>query len=111
MNSNNLKDPDKCISKEEIREQIDFIDREIIELFSKRFDYVREIVKFKTDGKSIVAQDRKDEVIQLRGEWAEKTGLDKSTFEEIFRLLIDSNIEKEMKILEKMTPKSPKGDL
>lgn len=90
--------PEQCKSKEEVREQIDEIDREIITLFARRFSYVKTIVKFKKDPESIVAQQRKDEVIRQRGEWASELGLDKSTFEKIYELLINHNISKEMEI-------------
>ena len=75
--------PFECNCKEEIRTQIDLIDREIIALFAKRFQFVNEIVKYKNDVKSVIAQDRKDHVIKQRGEWAENHGLDKNTFEQI----------------------------
>lgn len=95
------KTPSECASKEDIRAQIDAIDKEIIALFGQRFQYVSEIVKFKNDAESIVAQDRKDHVIKQRGEWAENHGLDKETFQQIFRFLVDHNIGKELEILEK----------
>ena len=95
------KNPSECTCKEDIREQIDRIDREIIALFGLRFQYVSEIVKYKTDVESVVAQHRKDHVIRVRGEWAEKHGLDKVTFEQIYRFLVDHNIGKELEILEK----------
>ena len=95
------KTPSDCSNKEEIRTQIDQIDQEIITLFGLRFQYVSEIVKYKKDAESVVAQDRKDMVIKQRGEWAEKHGLDKSTFEQIYRFLVDHNIGKELEILEK----------
>jgi chorismate mutase len=93
------KKPADCGSKEEIRQQIDLLDKEIIRLFSLRFQYVSEIVKFKTDAESVVAQERKNQVIKLRGEWAEEHGLDKDTFEQIYCFLIDHNISKELEIL------------
>ena len=95
------KNPSECTSREEIREQIDRIDQEIIALFGLRFQYVSEIVKFKTDVQSVVALDRKDHVIKVRGEWAEKHGLDRNTFEQIYRFLVDHNIGKELEILER----------
>ncbi|NDP20965.1 MAG: isochorismate-pyruvate lyase [Paludibacter sp.] len=94
-----LKIASKCTSKEEIRAQIDIIDKEIIALFAKRFQYVSEIVKYKSDVKSVVAQGRKNQVIKDRGEWAEAHGLDKETFEQIYRFLVDHNIGKELEIL------------
>jgi len=95
------KSPSECTCKEEIRQQIDLIDKEIIALFAQRFQYVSEIVKFKTDVESVVAEDRKNHVIKARGEWAEEHGLDKQTFEQIYRFLVDHNIGKELEILEK----------
>lgn len=90
-----------CVSKEEIRQQIDVIDMEILKLFAMRFEYVSEIVKFKDDVESVVAQDRRSEVIELRGKWADELGLDRETFKRIFQCLIDSNIRKELEILDK----------
>ncbi len=95
------KSPSECGSKDEIRLQIDEIDKEIIKLFGLRYQYVLEIVKYKNDTESIVAQDRKDQVIRERGEWAENHGLDKETFEQMYRFLVDHNIGKELEILEK----------
>ena len=103
------KSPSECKDKEEIRSQIDLIDKEIIALFAMRFQYVSEIVKFKSNAQSVVAQDRKDHVIKQRGEWAETHGLDKDTFEQIYRFLVDHNIGKELEILEKR-PQTPEGD-
>ncbi len=93
--------PNECSNKEEIRYQIDSIDKEIISLFALRFQYVSEIVKYKHDAESVVANDRKQEVIELRGQWAEELGLDKATFQRIFECLINHNINKELEILEK----------
>jgi len=95
------KKPSECGSKEDIRAQIDLIDQEIIDLFALRFQYVSEIVKYKTDAESVVAQNRKDQVIKQRGEWAAAHGLDKNTFEQIYRFLVDHNIGKELEMLEK----------
>lgn len=95
-----LKKPSECKCKEEIRTQIDLIDKEIIALFGLRFQYVSEIVKYKTDPESVIALDRKNHVIKARGEWAEEHGLDKETFEQIYRFLVDHNIGKELEMLE-----------
>jgi isochorismate pyruvate lyase len=99
MNSFKTKLASECNSKEEIRAQIDEIDKEIIHLFALRFQYVSEIVKFKTNAESVIAQDRKDQVIKARGEWAEAHGLDKETFEQIYRFLVDHNIGKELEMM------------
>jgi len=101
MTFQSLKPANHCSNKEEIRQQIDVIDKEILNLFAMRFEYVSEIVKFKDDVESVVAQDRRSEVIELRGKWAEELGLDSETFKCIFQCLVDSNIKKELEILDK----------
>ncbi len=95
-----LTKPSDCNSKDEIRNQIDLIDNEILQLFATRFQYVEEIVKYKTDEESVIAFDRKMEVISNRGELAEKLGLDRATYELIYKIIIENNISKELKILE-----------
>lgn len=99
---NQLIKSEDCKSKEEVRHQIDLIDMELIQLFAKRFEYVETIVQFKEKNeKAIIDAARKEDVIQQRSKWAAELGLDKKTFAQIFRLLIEHNISKELKILEK----------
>ena len=86
--------PQACDNIQEIRDAIDVIDQEILELFAQRHEYVKEIVKFKSgDEEGIIARERKELVLKQRREWAEEKGLDAEMMEEIFRLLIDKNIQ------------------
>lgn len=94
-----IKKPEDCRSLEEVRNQIDKIDEFIISLFSERHKYVEEIVRFKHDKDAIIAQERKDQVILQRKNWAAEKGLNAATFEKIYRVLVDSNIEHEMELL------------
>ncbi|QIA08309.1 chorismate mutase [Draconibacterium halophilum] len=94
-----FKDPDNCQSLEEIRQEIDKIDEHIILLFAERHKYVEAIVRFKNDKNAIIAQERKDAVIQLRRKWAESKGLNADVFEQIYTLLVESNINHEMELL------------
>jgi isochorismate pyruvate lyase len=94
-----LKNPKNCQSLEDVRNEIDKIDEHIISLFSERHKYVEEIVRFKNDKNAIIAQERKDQVILQRKEWAAQKGLNPDTFEKIYILLVESNIAHEMKLL------------
>jgi isochorismate pyruvate lyase len=87
------KKPEDCENIQDIRDAIDQIDIGIIQMYALRDVYVREIVKFKTDEKGIVAQERKDHVIRKRREWAAGKGLDPDLFEKLFRLVIEKNIQ------------------
>jgi isochorismate pyruvate lyase len=93
--------PCECKSIEEIRGQIDRIDKALIELFAERFEYVTEIVKYKEKNQdAIVAIDRKNMVISQRAQWAEELGLDPETFSKIFRILVEHNITRELELIE-----------
>jgi len=94
-----FKDPNHCNSLEEIRNEIDKIDQYLISIFSERHKYVEAIVRFKNDKDAIIAQERKDQVIRQRKEWAREKGLNADTFEKIYTLLVDSNIKHEMELL------------
>ncbi len=100
------KMPEECRSIEEIRNEIDKIDKEIIRLFRSRDGLVKEIVKYKSDEEGIIARERKDFVIKQRGQWAEKHGLNPKLFRKIYTLLIDNNIKKELEIFKSKTIKS-----
>ena len=100
-NMSEIKRPEDCRSIEDIRNEIDRIDEEIIFLFSERLQYVREIVKFKSPDKmSITAQERYDKVIANRGEFARNQGLDGSTIEKVYCILLDYYTLEQFKILE-----------
>ncbi len=94
-----FKDPDKCGSLEEVRQEIDKIDEHIILLFAERHKYVEAVVRFKNDKDAIIAKERKDAVIQQRRDWADSKGLNAEVFEQIYTLLVESNINHEMELL------------
>lgn len=95
-----MKEAKDCQNIHEIRSGIDKIDYQILELFQKRLEYVREIVKFKTNQEGIVARDRQLEVFRKRREWAQKLELDPDLYEEIYKMLINWNVKKEMEIFQ-----------
>jgi isochorismate pyruvate lyase len=93
-----MKDPKQCKSVEEIRECLDELDLQIIELLAERQDYINEIVKFKIDEEDIIANVRQQEVINLRRKWAEINKLDPDLIEDLYKTLIQFNIQKELNI-------------
>lgn len=94
-----MKNPENCRSIEEIREAIDGIDHQIMKLYSERYGFVKEIVKFKADEASVIAESRQMEVIGKRREWAVEFGLNPDLFEDIFWTLIRYNVQEELEIL------------
>lgn len=93
-----MKDPKSCITIDEVRQEIDRIDREIMELLAKRQDYVCEIIRFKKDEESIVAQGRQDQLYQQRRRWAEELQLSPEMIDEVFKTMVRHNIQKELEL-------------
>jgi isochorismate pyruvate lyase len=93
-----MKDPKQCKSVEEIRECLDELDLQIIELLAERQGYINEIVKFKIDEEDIIANVRQQEVINLRRKWAEINKMDPDLIEDLYKTLIQFNIQKELNI-------------
>ena len=100
-----MKNPENCKNIEEIRTAIDGIDYQILKLFSQRYEFVKEIVKFKTDEASVIAENRQTEVIEKRREWAVELGLNPDLFEDIFWILMRYNVQKELEILKNTSTK------
>jgi len=99
---NQIKEPSTCTSIEEIRAQIDLIDKQLIGLFHRRYEFVKEIVKYKEKTvDAVVAQERKDRVIEQRSAWAAELGLDKGFYAQLFRNLVEHNISKELEMIGK----------
>jgi isochorismate pyruvate lyase len=97
-----MKLPSHCKSIEEVRKAIDTIDENIISLLGKRYEYVKEIIRFKEPTEeSILAKDRFDAVIETRREFALKEGLDPDLIERIYRELMNHFISEERKLIQK----------
>lgn len=93
------KKPSECTNITEVRNEIDNIDKVIVTLLSERFQYVKEVVKYKANTPdSIVASDRRNAVLAQRRQWAQELGLDPDVIEEIYTRLIQYFISEEMKI-------------
>jgi len=92
-----MKSPDECANIQEVREEIDIIDREVIEALSKRFQYVIAAARFKTSEASVRSLDRFQAMLQQRREWAQESGLNPDVVENIYRDLVSYYIEEELK--------------
>lgn len=95
----NEKQPLECTNIAEVRNEIDNIDSAIIKLLSARFEYVKEVVKYKDGTASgIEAPNRRCDVINSRREWAKTAGLNPDVVGEVYNILIDYFIDEEKKI-------------
>lgn len=91
------KTPDECASLQEVRAEIDRIDREIVAALGQRFAYVKAAAKFKTSEASVKASDRFNAMLAERREWAAAAGLNPDVIEKLYRDMVTHFIEEEMK--------------
>lgn len=91
-----MKQPDECMNLQEIRVEIDRIDRQIIAALGERFAYVKAAAPFKTDVDSIKAPERLKQMLQKRREWASSAGLDPDAIAQFYEALIHHFIDAEM---------------
>ena len=91
--------PADCQSKEDVRAEIDRIDRGLLALFAERHRYVTRMAEIKTDPHEANDPKRTEAVIAKQRGRAEELGLDEDQAELIWRTLITWNINYEKGII------------
>nr|ACN22480.1 hypothetical protein [Klebsiella oxytoca] len=81
---------------DDIRAEIDLIDRAVVNLIGKRYQYVLSAAKFKTSATAVRAPERFKAMLEKRREWAEQDGLNADAIEQLFSNLVNHFIEEEM---------------
>jgi isochorismate pyruvate lyase len=79
----------------QVREDIDRIDRHIVQLLSQRFRCVQAAVRFKNNEHEVAAPERFAEMLAARRQWAESLYVDPDMVEELFRNMVNRFIQAE----------------
>ena len=91
-----MNPPEMCANIEEIRAEIDRIDRQIVNLISERAEYVQAAAKFKTSAADVRAAERFEAMLRQRRTWAEEQSLDPDMIEKLYRDMVNHFIQQEM---------------
>ena len=91
--------PQECQSKEDVRAEIDRIDRALLGLFAERHGYVTRMAEIKTDPHEARDPERIEAVVARVRERSLALDLDEDQAELIWRTLIDWNINYEKGII------------
>ncbi|GLQ72240.1 isochorismate lyase [Vibrio penaeicida] len=91
-----LKKPEACESLNDIRTGIDSLDKEIIQLLSRRMGYVKAAAQFKPNEESIPAPERVVVMLEDRKKWAEDAGISTEFVGTIFPNIIDWYINQQI---------------
>lgn len=90
---------------EDLRSQIDYADKEMIEAISNRMNLVGQIGAYKKDNNVAAFQlDRWNEVFRTRTEWAKKLNVSEKLITEIFNLLHVESIKKQTEMMDDPEP-------
>ena len=96
MELRNLLQPDECGGMDDIRAEIDRIDRAVVGLIGRRYQYVLAAAKFKTSATSVKAPERLTAMLSKRREWAVEEGLNADMIEKLYADLVAHFIDEEM---------------
>ncbi|MBW4647223.1 MAG: isochorismate lyase [Kastovskya adunca ATA6-11-RM4] len=91
-----MKLPEECANMQDIRAEIDQLDRQIIAALGKRFAYVKAAAKFKISQTSVKAPERVKAMLQQRRLWAEAEGLNPDVIEQMYQNLVNYFLEEEL---------------
>jgi isochorismate pyruvate lyase len=102
-----VKSPNECKNMQDIRTEIDRIDRQVIALLGQRFQYVQAAARFKTSEATVRAPERFQAMLQQRRCWADKEGLAPDAIEKMYSDLVNYFIAEEMRTWKTETQGSP----
>jgi len=94
-----MKTPDECRTIEEVRSEIDRIDRGIIESIAQRQGYVHAVMQFKSSEDDVHAHDRQRRMLATRRRWTEEHARSPELVEGLFRSMVDHFIAEELVML------------
>ena len=108
-----MPQPQECHTLEEVRSEIDRLDRSLIATISRRQEYVHAAARFKRDAAHVHAHERQRRVIAARRDWAESAGVDPDFVERLFTAVVDHFIQAELTVFagKKTSKPEPGGKL
>ncbi|NLD93258.1 MAG: chorismate mutase [Fibrobacter sp.] len=92
-----MADIRQCKSLDEVRTEIDALDRNIVALIAARAEYVKQAATFKKNTDDVKAPQRVEQVIAKVKQHAVDAGVDQNVLEATYRAMINSFIAEETK--------------
>lgn len=86
----------KCTTLKEARDEIDMLDKSIVELIAKRNAYIKQIAHFKNSIEEVKAEDRINEIISNVRTMAISLDLSPNLITDLYIRMIDEMVESEI---------------
>ena len=97
----------ECRDLDDVRAEIDRLDRQIVALLAERAGYVRQAARFKPAREDVPAPQRVEAVIGKVRALAAEAGLDPALVERVYRAMIAAFIEAELREHERIQAADP----
>ena len=86
----------QCNSLQEVRTEIDTLDKQLVELISQRSHLIRQAAAFKNSVDEVKAEDRIDDIMQRVRKRAIELNINPNMISELFTIMIDEMVETEI---------------
>lgn len=86
----------QCNSLEEVRDAVDLLDEQIVELIAARNAYIHQAAKFKQSVEEVKAPERIDDVITRVRQQAISLGVSPNLLTKLYEIMIDEMVESEI---------------
>ncbi len=86
----------KCNSLQEVRDEVDEIDAQLVELISERSHLIRQAAGFKESVAEVKAQERIDDIMQKVRKKAIALNVNPNMISELFKIMINEMVETEI---------------
>lgn len=93
-----------CDTLDEVRRQIDDVDRRLIALLAERTAYVREAARFKMSEDRVSAPEREERVLDRVRALASDAGLEPEIAEAAYRALFPAYVELQRRLVREAPP-------
>lgn len=104
-----MPQPQECNTIDQVRSEIDRLDRSLIATISRRQEYVHAAARFKRDTAEVHAHERRHRMIAARRDWAESAGVDPDFVERLFAAVVDHFIQAELTVFAEKNQPKPGG--
>ena len=98
MSEQKFKNAENCQTMGDVRQSIDSLDEQLLDLLAKRITYIERAAQIKTSINSIRDDERIEAIIAKRSAQAQEHGYSEAIIASLFRQLIEYSVNHEMQV-------------